>query len=128
MTIMMEIECGTKHRTKFQIDLDKYGECDCKVDLCTYKEAFDLLRRTMDDPTFIDDGHRNDDAVNGCIALHVMGYDPQSWFNDFFDANDDKFLEYDICKFEDHVKRVCGYLDVWGPAGAEYEALAFALC
>lgn len=127
MTIIMEVECGTRNIEKFMVDLDKYGECDCKVDPRQHKEAYDLLRRTIDDHTFISDGHRNDDAVNGCIALHVMGYDPQAWFNDFFAANEDKFWDRDIEKFEDHVERVCDYIDVWGPDGHEEQALLYAL-
>lgn len=127
MTIMMEVECGTMDVEKFQFDLDRYGECNCKVDSRQHKEAYDLLRKTMDDRTFIDDGHRNDDAVNGCIALHVMGYDPQTWFTNFFTDHEDRFWNCDIEKFEDHVERVCKYIDAWGPEGHEGQALLYAL-
>lgn len=126
----MEIECGTYKVTKFEIEVDNYAaKFVTEFDPEKYKQAFDLLRNTMDDYTFIDDGCRNEDAVNSCIALHVLGYDPEEWFENFFESEnqDNKFLEYDINKFMEHVERVCGYLHRWGPQGHETNALNYAI-
>ena len=138
MSIMMEIECGTHTLTKFEIDIEVYGcERAWTVDPKDSKRAYDLLRKTMDDITFIDDGHRNDDAVNCCTALHVLGYDPVEWFENFFDTEnqDSKFFETDVDKFMDHVRRVCGdtidqpvnYPHRWGPVGDEAHALNYSI-
>lgn len=133
----MQIECGTSTRSKFEIEIDDYGVRYARhLDPQDYKRAFDLLHDTMDDWSFIDDGCRNEDAINSCIALHVLGYHPAEWFENFFDREnqDSKFFDVDIEKFMDHVDRVCGegeydtdYLFRWGPVGHEARALGYAI-
>ena len=134
----MKVYCGTRMPVHFDIDIDDYATAAptdansvlTDADPVIRDKAITLLQSTMFDDTFADDGCRNDDAVNACIALHVLGYDPKVWFENFFDANnqDSKFFETDIDKFMDHVERVCDYVDVWGPVGSESDALTFALC
>lgn len=128
--VKMKIECGTYKLTEFEIDIRNYGMISARdIEEDDAKKAFDLLHETMNDDTFIDDGYRNNDAVNSCIALHVLGYDPEEWFNNFFDLEnqDSKFFEADIVKFMEHVERVCEYIHRWGPKGHEERALEFAI-
>lgn len=128
--VKMKIECGTCTLTEFEIDIRNYGMISARdIDEDDAKKAFDLLHETMNDDTFIDDGYRNNDAVNSCIALHVLGYDPEEWFNNFFDLEnqDSKFFDADIVKFMEHVERVCEYVHRWGPEGHEERALEFAI-
>lgn len=135
---LMRVEFGTKAYGKIIFDLDEYGtKVETGADLDEKNRAYDLLRETMNDRTFIDNGYRNNDAVNSCIALHVLGYDPCEWFDDFFDDvnNSSKFYGYDIEMFMDHVHRICGYgreydknyLLSWGPKGSEGNALGYAI-
>lgn len=61
------------------------------------------------------DGRRNDDAVNLCICLHVLGCaDVGQWYTHAYDAHatlgNDPYDE-----FEDHILRVQDYLCKWGP-------------
>lgn len=127
----MEIKCncGTLARKQFIINLDDYGVSFATS--ATPEEvttAFNMLEGLMNDKHFIDDGHRNHDAVNGCIALHVLGYDPEEWFGNFFmDRGDELFWQIDIDKFEEHVERVAPYLDGWGPVNNKGQALAYAI-
>lgn len=127
----MKVYCGTCMPVHFEIDINDYGTpipTDATQEI--WDKAITLLQSTMFDDTFADDGCRNDDAVNACIALHVLGFDPEVWFENFFDANnkDGKFFQTDVNKFMEHVERVNHYVGTWGPAGAESDALAFALC
>lgn len=135
---LMEVEFGTKDYGKVQFEIDDYGsKIPCESNVVEKKIAYDLLRKTMDDPTFIDDNHRNDDAVNSCIALHVLGFDPVEWFGNFFDDEKigSRFLSIDVDLFMEHVHRICGYgsqwdtnyLLRWGPNGDEGAALGYAL-
>lgn len=60
-------------------------------------------------------GRRNDDAVNLCIALHVLGIeDMEAWFNEAYDkhagSSNNNWYE-----FMEHVNRVSRYLCAWGP-------------
>lgn len=135
---IMEVEFGTKNKGKVLFEVDDYG-VNLKVGSSPeeFKRAYDLLRETMNDETFIDDGYRNDDAVNSCIALHVLGHDPVEWFGNFFDDAmiKDRFFDSDIYKFKNHVNRICGndylydtnYLHRWGPIGDEGAALGYVL-
>lgn len=135
---IMEVEFGTQNKGKVLFDVNDYGtNFEVGSSPVELKRAYDLLRETMNDETFIDDHYRNDDAVNCCIALHVLGYDPVEWFNNFFnDATIEMaFFNCDIDKFKDHVDRVCGngnlydtnYLHHWGPKGDEGAALGYVL-
>ena len=128
--LMMEIECGTKVPEKFEIDLDRYDNRYGSVSPEDHKRAYDLLRKTMNDWSFAEDGNRNTCAVNGCIALFVLGYDPETWFENFCDEQEDKthrWFASDLWKFMEHVKRVNPYVYKWGPAGNEARALDFAI-
>ena len=135
---LMEVEFGTSDYGKVLFEIDDYGTSMTVGSTPEErKKAYDLLRKTMNDETFIDDGCRNDDAVNCCIALHVLGYVPVEWFENFFNDNSirERFFNCDIAKFKDHVDRVCGignlydtnYLRRWGPKGDEGAALGYVL-
>ena len=131
MGLKMEITCGTRKPCKFEIDLDEYGDkVETNVSPEERKRAFDLLRTTMNDDTFADDHFRNDDAVNGCIALHVLGYDAENWFATFCgkQENDvEQWFSSDLIKFMEHVERVSKYLFRWGPEGDRGAALGYAI-
>lgn len=135
---LMEVEFGTKDYGKVQFEIDGYGsKSPFGANVVEKKIAYDLLRDTMNDRTFIDDNCRNNDAVNSCIALHVLGFDPVEWFGNFFDDEKigSRFLSIDVDLFMEHVHRICGYgsqwdtnyLLRWGPAGNEGAALGYAL-
>jgi len=131
MGVKMQIECGTRSVAKFEIDLDDYGiKVETNVSPMERKKAFDLLHRTMDDHTFANDGHRNDDAVNGCIALYVLGYDAREWFSNFCTEqceHTERWFDIDLMRFMRHVKRVVKYLSKWGPENDRGAALGYAL-
>jgi hypothetical protein len=126
----IKIHCGTCTPVETTIDLEKFGvrnETDGKKEA----EALHMLISCMNDRNFIDDGHRNYDAVNTSIALHVLGFNPSKWFKSFFDFTEEEFPEMffdsDIDKFKEHLDRVDCYLESWGPIGKESEALSYAL-
>lgn len=131
MGLKMEITCGTWKPRKFEIDLDKYGDkVETNVSPEERKRAFDLLRATMNDDTFADDHFRNDDAVNGCIALHVLGYDAKDWFAAFCKEQKidvEQWFTSDLSQFMEHVERVSKYLFRWGPEGDRGAALGYAI-
>jgi hypothetical protein len=126
----IDITCGTRKPTSMHVDLDVYGtqhEVGSTED--ERKRALELLVETMDDTTFASSGHRNDDAVNSCIALHVLGYDPEDWLSSFMGVHErgGAFFGASALSFMKHVHRVCRYLYKWGPAGNEGAALGYAL-
>jgi len=126
----IDAHCGTQKCQSFKIEVDDYGKpIPTNANEEEIKRAIDLLEETLCDCSFADDGHRNNDAVNSCIALHVLGHDPIVWFENFFDFNnkDHKFFNRDISLFMEHVQRVNGYLDQWGPEDNEGRALKFVL-
>ncbi len=128
--IKITVYCGTFKPTKIEINVDEYGESvPTNISKETWQRAIDLLRDTMVDKTFADNGCRNEDAVNACIALHVLGFDPEIWFENFFERNnqDSKFFDTDISKFMEHVERVNHYVSKWGPVGNEGAALDYAI-
>ena len=131
MSLKMEIECGTYKPQKLEIDLDDYSKVrNVNVSPKEHKKAYDLLRSTLNDVTFADDGYRNEDAVNSLIALHVLGYDAEEWMANFLSDMESRtylFHSVDIEKFEEHVDRVLPYLETWGPEGHESRALLFAI-
>lgn len=140
MGMKMTIDCGTYRHQEFTIDLDDYGEKEDRsyIDPRYEDASFALLFATMNDVSFADDGCRNEDAVNGCIALHVLGYDAEAWFENFCaeqGANNTQWFQSDLDKFMDHVKRICGkgsgsytnYLHRWGPKGLEERALDYSI-
>ena len=126
----IKIHCGTRNPEEMTIDLEEFGvrnETDGQKD----PVALYLLTSCMNSRDFIDDGHRNQDAVNASIALYVLGFNPPTWFKNFFDFIEDNFpdmfYDTDIDKFWDHLYRVEPYLTTWGPTGRESEALGYAL-
>ncbi len=131
MGVKMQIECGTRGVAKFEIDLDDYDtQVKTNVDPVERKKAFDLLRATMNDYNFANDGYRNDDAVNGCIALHVLGYDAETWFENFCAEQckyRDRWFATDLDRFMEHVERVAKYLSKWGPDDDRGAALGYVL-
>lgn len=123
------VTCGTYSPQKFEIDLDEFG---VRHEVASTdeqkKEAFDLLVKTMDDITFASNGHRNDDAVNTMIALHVLGYVAHDWLERFCEAQPlERWWVADLKKFMEHVDRVDRYVRDWGPDGDEGNALLYAL-
>ena len=131
MRMKMTIDCGTCHHKEFTIDLDDYGtRANLNIDPRDEDAAFELLRVTMDDVSFADDGCRNEDAVNGCIALHVLGYDAEAWFENFCaeqGTNRTQWFQSDLDKFMEHVERIAKYLYRWGPKGEEAKALGYSI-
>ena len=92
-------------------------------------EADALLQTELNQgDRFIASGHRNDTAVNMCIALHVLGIsDIEGWFDKFFIKFDNRFDKDEVKYFMDHVYRVINYIDTWGPEGKQGEALGYML-
>lgn len=125
-------DCGTKEVKTIEVMLADYGVKHKRVLFEDHeKKARKLLEDTMDDISFINDGCRNEDAVNSCIALHVLGYWPEEWFENFF-ADEEKvgmetFFSTDVDTFMEHVERMCKYVEKWGPEGQEHLALDYAL-
>lgn len=70
-------------------------------------------------------GHRNDDCVNAMIALHVLGIDEEGWF----ECWSEKFEWDETLKklVSEHRDRIRPYLESWGPAGAEGDALNYII-
>jgi hypothetical protein len=135
---VMTVEFGTRDYDMVIFDIDNYGTAaNVGSNIEEKLKAYNLLNETMYDQTFIDDNYRNDDAVNSCIALHVLGFDPVEWFGNFFDDEKigNRFLSIDINLFMEHVHRICGYgsqwntnyLLRWGPVGNEGAALGYAI-
>lgn len=126
-----EVTCGTRRPDTFWVDLDAYGKyVPTNADAEIHSRAFNLLVSTMNDVSFADDGHRNNDAVNGCIALHVMGYDAASWFYNFCKEQSEnlpRWFPSDLDNFMEHVERVAPYLSSWGPSGKESLALNYII-
>lgn len=88
-------------------------------------EAFNILQDLMVDPEFGTSGRRNNDAVNFSIALHVLGYDPQEWFENLNDTVD--FPAEDYFGMREHIQRVADYLEAWGPSEDKGAALKKAI-
>ena len=127
----MEVYCGTKVAEVFEINLDYYDEPipTCATD-DQINKAYKLLRDTMSDQRFANDGYRNNCAVNACIALHVMGYNAVVWFENFCEDQKTKrnrWYATDLNKFMEHVERVGKYLSKWGPIGNEGNALNYTI-
>lgn len=129
--LAMEVFCGTHNAERFDIVLDKYASRKPnEASTVEQQKAFDLLHSTMFDDTFADDGCRNEDAVNACIALHVLGYDAGQWFENFCNEqkrNEERWFPTDLSFFMNHVERVCKYLYRWGPKGNEGNALNYSI-
>ena len=126
----LTVTCGTYKPHTFTFNISAYGKAEDREGVSDQDldAAFILLHKTMDDESFIADGCRNEDAVNSCIALHVLGYDPVKWFDRFFKDNRiNEFWFSDIEAFKDHLDRVVPYLEGWGPEGNEGAALGYSI-
>lgn len=124
----IKVRCGTK--TAYDIDIDVAGYApllSVAADQEDKLNALDILKKEMDTPRFAASGYRNDQAVNCSIALHVLGYNPVTWFEGFFAEFGSMFQPSDVSAFEEHLDRVYPYLDTWGPAGSEEYAFAYTL-
>lgn len=75
--------------------------------------AFKMLCNYTADPKLGKAGRRNNDAVNLCIAVHVLGFDAEEWIGNL--VSEHRIAADDMMEFADHVTRVCEYLDIWGP-------------
>lgn len=115
----------------FKVDPDDYGirkprESTSLHDLGIACEMLEHVLCTGID--FAASGHRNDQAVNACIALHVMGYDPEEWLGNFLDDHGWRLASRYACfAFMNHVRRIAPYCEKWGPEKEEHEALNFAI-
>lgn len=127
----MEVWLGTLNTLRFNIDLDDYDGCAQSrkaVDEDDIETAYSLLKNVLNDgPYFTADHYRNNHAVNACIGLHVMGYDPEAWFDSFFEKHNRIFRDVDIELFKEHVERIAPYCQKWGPNGREGWALSYAV-
>lgn len=123
------INCGTNARFEEVIDLDDFGtKHDVNSSQHEIAIAYDMLSDLMNDKNFAEDHHRNFCAVNGCIALHVLGYNAKEWFDNWCGGQvHGRFWRSDLDKFMEHVERVYPYLGGWGPEGNEGNALNYAI-
>ena len=129
VNLELKVCCGTRSAKNIEFNIsDHDGWIGTSASDDEKRKALHLLDKVMNDVTFANDGERNEDAVNGCIALHVLGYDPEEWFDNFFDVhNNGEFFQCDVNRFMEHVERVCKYLYKWGPSGNEGAALAYQI-
>jgi len=92
-------------------------------------DAIEMLDKLLDDRALGSDGRRNDDAVNLCIALHVLGVStPFRWCQHVIKYH--KVMVSSISKwmaFAEHIIRVEKYLDSWGPADNMGRAMMFVI-
>lgn len=124
----IKVRCGTRTCYDIIIDVESYAPLlSAGVDQEDKLTALGILKQEMDTPRFAASGYRNNQAVNCGIALHVLGYDPETWFENFFEEFGSMFEPLDISAFEEHLDRICPYLDSWGPAGSEEYAFAYTL-
>ena len=102
---------------------DDFYRTGASVD--TQEKCWKILTNLLADPMFASDGRRNNDAVNACIALHVLGYDAKDAIEHIMEEWTDN--EFRIKRFMEHVERVYPYLEFWGRSstGHEYEALEY---
>lgn len=87
--------------------------------------AQNILIDIEDDECSFTTGRRNDDAVNTLIALHVLGGDIDEYIDDLLTARHASSVERKLVA--EHVARIKPYLELWGPAGAEADALDYTL-
>lgn len=128
--LSMKVRFGTMVPQNIELDLDEYGKRKEGPYDRWHDKAYQLLHATLNDTTFMDDGCRNDDAVNSLIALHVLGYNAEDWMENFLSdmrARPSLFHVCDINKFEDHVERVLPYLEKWGPENNRYHAMLYKI-
>lgn len=124
----VNVECGTVNRIVLSFDTDEFDNpVETNADQTEIDEALNILIDTIGDSTFTKAHRRNNAAVNSCIALHVLGYYPKNWFEEFFCKYEKQFSRMDVIYYMDHVRRVCDYLESWGPAGNEVDAFDYCI-
>lgn len=85
------------------------------------RKALDIIEDLCRDPDLGTSGRRNNDAVNLCIAAHVIGFDAIEWIEEMCIHHCIDVA--DLAEFRDHFERVYEYLGAWGPAGDRGRAL-----
>lgn len=125
----IEVECGTALLKDISFKVSDYGKFGATSASETAQDlALTLVKTTMDDPDFADDGCRNNGAVNLSIGLHVLGCkSPEKWLRDFFEAHGNQFRTIDMDLMIEHMQRVGDYLWTWGPVGDEGAAFRYML-
>lgn len=124
------VNVGTKSPTHMTIDIDEYGsrQKDAGLSGAIERDMFNVLVCDMNRGNeWISDGTRNRFAVNNCIALWVLGYNPREWFRAFLETHHKYFYPSDIEAFIEHVDRVSEYLEKWGPIGSRDRAIDFMI-
>lgn len=97
---------------------------DTTVRVSKAGEAINILDKLLDDPKLGQAGRRNDDAVDISIALWVLGIDsPSNWLE--HTVYDQTMVTSTWSEWLDHLERVEGYLESWGPKDNREEALRF---
>ena len=124
----IKVYCGTKDPSSIWLSIESYAaKLHRQITTEDKDHAVDMLRREMSTPKFAASGYRNNQAVNCCIALHVLGYNPISWFEEYFKEFGSTFEASDISAFMEHLERVVPYLNHWGPLGSEAYAFAYSI-
>lgn len=125
----IEVECGTALLKDISFKVSDYGHfIGTGASETAQNLALTLIKTTMDDPDFADDGCRNNGAVNLSIGLHVLGcQSPEKWLRDFFEAHGEQFHTMDMDLMIEHMQRVGDYLLKWGPIGDEGAAFRYML-
>lgn len=117
-------------RKAIAFELSDFGviKKDVRATTLEKEQAEKILLKELGSNLLTAPGFRNDQAVNLCIALHVLGiHDVELWLSLFLDEYSDMFHTADILEFNQHAYRVSLYVDDWGPKGQEYRALDFLL-
>lgn len=111
-------------RLEFKDDYMNVSPEDMEGD--SWKLAKEIFDDYAEDEGAFEAGRRNDDAVDLCIALHVLGErDVIGTIKDAMMAGgadqEDRILAMDA------VRRVAPYLDGWGPKGNEGMATHYCI-
>lgn len=121
--------CGTKAGNGIETTDPRFCKLfefdpDVEKEDCDY--AAGELKFLLADFRFGRPGRRNDDGVNLCIALYVLGVeaaDMEDWLEDLDRVVD--FDDRDYNALMEKVRVVKDYLHGWGPDGHRDEAINF---
>lgn len=101
---------------------EKIGNTTARVS--SAGKAIDILFELLNDPKLGQAGRRNDDAVDISIALWVLGIDsPCNWLE--HTVYEQSMATTIWAEWSDHLERVEGYLESWGPKDKRDEALRY---